>query len=437
MAAQEAVRVTQAVISAGGVGTRLRTITGDFPKILAKVGKKTLLERHLENLDSWGIEECLLLLGHNSNIIEDYLRKVQDRYQVSVLISNEEEPLGTGGSILNAFDELQDSFIYFHGDLFVNLPRQTLESLCDQNTDFSLFVHETSHPEDSDLVEFVGERITKFITKPHPTTLSTKNYGNAGFYFFKKYVFENLKHTNQKLDLDREIIPVLLSKGFTGSAKQNYWEIRDVGTPQRFLKTNTEIESGRLGRKKRPAILLDRDGTINLQRGQITSPFQFEMVEGVPEGIKLINEAGVLAIVITNQPAIARGELSYIGLDLIHAKMASQIELGGGKIDGVYFCPHHPDKGFVGEVLSLKIDCNCRKPKSGLIKNAFNDFGIDRELCIMIGDTWRDEKAAENAGIKFEHVLSPDNEIDFLNTVKRSLRFIEENRLRVNEESGD
>jgi mannose-1-phosphate guanylyltransferase/phosphomannomutase len=427
MANKEVSKVKQAVISAGGIGSRLRTITEDLPKILVKIGDITLLERHLKNLDSWEIEECLLLLGHNASIVEDYLNKVRNKYRVKVQISVEAEPLGTGGAILSVFSDLHDSFIYFHGDLFINLPKVTLESLYDQGSDFSLFVHSTSHPEDSDLVEFNEDRIIRFITKPHPATLAIKNYGNAGFYFFNKNVFENLEIANQKIDLDREIIPHLLSNGFIGRAIQNKWEIRDVGTTERYMRTNIEIESGKLGRKKRPAILLDRDGTINFERGHISSPRDFEIVEGVPEGIKLINQAGVLAIVVTNQPVIARGELSYFGLDLIHAKMESEIGLIGAKIDGIYVCPHHPDKGFKGEVPSLKVDCNCRKPKSGLIEKAVFEFGIDKELCVMLGDTWRDEEAARNAGIKFYQVSTLANKHSFLDAVKVSLKFIEDN----------
>ena len=420
-------KVTQAVISAGGKGTRLNEVINNLPKILAVVGGITLLERHLENLDSWEIEECVLLLGHDAGMVEDFLSEIQGRFKVKVSTLKEEEPLGTGGAIINAFNNLQDSFIYFHGDLFINLPKENLRSLYEPNADFTLFVHTTNHPEDSDLVEFDSERITRFLAKPHNSVLPINKFGNAGFYFFKKNIFKDLFESGKKVDLDREIIPKLLSIGFFGKAIKNLWEIRDIGTTHRYLKTNLDIASGKLGRKKRPAILLDRDGTINFERGYISSPANFQLADGVPEGIKFINEAGVLVIVITNQPVIARGELSFSGLDLIHAKMELEVGRVGGKIDGIYVCPHHPDKGFEGEVIALKIDCDCRKPRTGLIKKAFDEYGIDKELCVFIGDTWRDKEAAQNAGIEFQQVETREGKDNFMDAVNRSLNYIIKN----------
>jgi histidinol-phosphate phosphatase family protein len=420
-------KVKQAVISAGGKGTRLNEVINNLPKILAVVGGITLLERHLENLDSWEIEECVLLLGHDAGMVEDFLSEIQGRYKVKVSTLKEEEPLGTGGAIINAFNELHDSFIYFHGDLFINLPKDNFRLLFDPIADFALFVHSTNHPEDSDLVEFDVEKIIRFLTKPHTVPLSVKNFGNAGLYFFYKNVFKDLYIPTKKVDLDREIIPKLLSIGFQGRAIQNRWEIRDVGTPQRYLKTNLDIDSGKLGRKKRPAILLDRDGTINLELGHITSPVNFHLVKGAAEGIKMINEAGVLVIIVTNQPVIARGELSYSGLDLIHAKMELEIGAVGATIDGIYVCPHHPDKGFLGEAVALKIECDCRKPKAGLIERAVAEFGIDKELCVLIGDTWRDKGAASNGGIKFQQVSEVDGQSNILEAVKASLNYVREN----------
>ena len=419
-------KVRQAVISAGGKGSRLNEAINNLPKILAEVGGITLLERHLENLDLWGIEECLLLLGHDALRIESHLLEIRSRYKVKVSTLTEEEPLGTGGAIINAFNDLHDSFIYFHGDLFINLPKDNFRLLFDPIADFVLFVHATNHPEDSDLVEFDDEKITRFLTKPHTVSLAVKNFGNAGLYYFNKNVFKDLYTQTKKVDLDREIIPKLLSIGFQGRAVENRWEIRDVGTPQRYLKTNLDIESGKLGRKKRPAILLDRDGTINLELGHITSSANFHLVNGASEGIKMINDAGVLVIIITNQPVIARGELSYSGLDLIHAKMELEIGAVGAKIDGIYVCPHHPDKGFLGEVDALKIECDCRKPKAGLIEKAVTEFGIDKELCVLIGDTWRDKEAASNSGIKFQQVSVIDGQSNFLEAVKGSLNYVRE-----------
>ena len=126
----------------------------------------------------------------------------------------------------------------------------------------------------------------------------------------------------------------------------------------------------------------------------------FELIEGVAEAIKLINQSGYLAIVVTNQPVIARGEVTWEELNEIHKKMATLLGKEGAYVDGIYICPHHPDKGFEGERPEYKIDCDCRKPKPGLLLQAAKDFNIDLSESYMIGDSHRDVEAGENAGVK-------------------------------------
>ena len=116
------------------------------------------------------------------------------------------------------------------------------------------------------------------------------------------------------------------------------------------------------------------------------------------EAIKLINQSGYLAIVVTNQPVIARGEVTWDELHEIHRKMETLLGKDGAYIDGIYICPHHPDKGFEGERPEYKIDCDCRKPKPGLLLQAAQDYNIDLTQSYMIGDSERDVEAGINAG---------------------------------------
>lgn len=122
------------------------------------------------------------------------------------------------------------------------------------------------------------------------------------------------------------------------------------------------------------------------------------MIPGVAEAIKRINESGYLAIVLTNQPVIARGEVTVEQLDEIHKKMATDLGKAGAYVDSLYYCPHHPDKGFDGEISELKIDCECRKPKPGLFLQAAKDYNIDLSASYMIGDSEIDLQAGQNAG---------------------------------------
>ncbi|MCH3958710.1 MAG: HAD family hydrolase, partial [Selenomonas sp.] len=125
---------------------------------------------------------------------------------------------------------------------------------------------------------------------------------------------------------------------------------------------------------------------------------EFELLPGVAESIREFNAAGFLVIVVTNQPVVARGEVSFTGLEDIHKKMETLLGQQGAYVDGIYVCPHHPDRGFAGEISELKIDCDCRKPKPGLILRAAEDFNIDLAASWMVGDSARDIECGRNAG---------------------------------------
>ena len=186
--------------------------------------------------------------------------------------------------------------------------------------------------------------------------------------------------------------------------------IKDMGTPKRLSKVETDINSGKVRslKKQTPkvAIFLDRDGTINQEVNHLSSQEQFELIDGVGEAICQINAAGILTVVVTNQPVIARGELKESELKVIHNKMDTLLGRKGAYLDRLYYCPHHTDGGFEGEIKALKYDCDCRKPKIGLFTQAKNDLNIVLEKSWVVGDTTRDILAAQNAGMKSILVLT-------------------------------
>jgi D-glycero-D-manno-heptose 1,7-bisphosphate phosphatase len=145
---------------------------------------------------------------------------------------------------------------------------------------------------------------------------------------------------------------------------------------------------------------LDRDGTINRYVGFLRKPDEFELLPGAAEAIRKINSSGYLAIVVTNQPVIARGEVTYEQLKEIHNKMETLLGYEGAYLDAIYFCPHHPHRGYLGEIPELKIDCDCRKPKPGLLNTAARDFNIDLNQSWIVGDGENDIQAGKNAGCK-------------------------------------
>ena len=203
--------------------------------------------------------------------------------------------------------------------------------------------------------------------------------------------------------MDRQLL-----KPLAGTGKMFCYDspeyVKDMGTPDRYYSVCADYREGRVTGKnlknKQKAIFLDRDGTINKYVGFLRNIDEFELLDGAAEAIRKINESGYLAIVATNQPVIARGEVSFDELEEIHNKMETLLGKEGAYLDAIYYCPHHPHKGYDGERPELKIDCDCRKPKPGMLLKAASDFNIDLSQSWMVGDGENDIKAGINAGCK-------------------------------------
>lgn len=155
------------------------------------------------------------------------------------------------------------------------------------------------------------------------------------------------------------------------------------------------------------AVFLDRDGTINVEKNYLYKIEDFEFIQGVPEAIKLLNDAGYLVIVITNQAGIARGYYTEEDMHKLHRYINQELIKYGAHIDAYYFCPHHPVHG-IGE---YKKDCNCRKPKTGMLEAAIKDFDIDVSKSYMFGDKEWDVEAGERMGVLGFRVDDHENEL--------------------------
>lgn len=277
----------------------------------------------------------------------------------------------------------------------------------------TLFTHPNSHPFDSGLIiANTDGAVDQWLSKEDERPEWYQNRVNAGLHVISPKALalsgidpalvgtENDGH-RVKVDLDRQILKPLCGTGQMFCYDSPEY-VKDMGTPERFDQVCQDFESGVDTQKnlshKQKAVFLDRDGTINKYVGFLTDIDDFELLPGAAEAIRTINESGYLVIVITNQPVIARGEVSFEQLQEIHNKMETLLGQEGAYLDGIYFCPHHPDKGFEGEVPELKIDCECRKPKPGLLYKAAVDFNIDLEQSWMVGDGKNDILAGKNAG---------------------------------------
>ena len=153
---------------------------------------------------------------------------------------------------------------------------------------------------------------------------------------------------------------------------------------------------------KRRAVFIDRDGTISEEVGYVNHPSRYRVFPYAAEAIKRLNEANLLAILITNQAGVARGYFTEDVIGSVHGLLAQELERGGARLDAVYYCPHHPT---VGQA-PYRFDCDCRKPRPGLIRRAADEFDIDLANSWMVGDRYSDTELARNAGTRAALVLS-------------------------------
>ena len=396
----------KAVIQAGGKGTRISEITGDvIPKPMLEISGYPILYHQMMNLKKNGITDITVIIGHLGNVIKDYFGDgKQFGLNISYVEEDPQKPLGTAGSLYFLKDKLKENFVFLLADVFIDIDFEKMEQYhISNNADVTLLTHPNGHPFDSDLVVEEGGVVKAFDYKSNDrTTYNYKNLVNAGVMIFSPSVFKYLTEL-RKYNYEKDIIVPLINEGKVVSYKSSEYA-KDMGTPERYRRVQEDYNSGICDAKnlanKQKAIFLDRDGTINEYVGFLRKEEDFRLIPGVSEAIKKINNSGYLAIVVTNQPVIARGEVTEEGLEEIHKKMETLLGLDGTYIDDIYYCPHHPDKGFEGEIPELKIECDCRKPKTGMLEKAAREHNIDLSSSIMIGDSTLDIKMAENAGMQ-------------------------------------
>ena len=394
----------QTVIMAGGKGTRAASIASDIPKPMIPVCGKPILEHQIDCLKKNGLTEIILVVGHLGEHIKNYFGD-GSRFGCNITYFTETEPLGTAGALYK-LENLSDDFILLNGDVIFDIDFSRMTSFHqEKKACVTLTVHPNSHPFDSALIITNGNnQVTGWLNKEDERTWY-KNQVNAGVHILSKNFINNCSQSKEKIDLDRDMLKPSISGGriFAYSTPEY---IKDMGTPERYAQVMSDIEKGIVHGKnlheKQKCVFLDRDGTINIfiENLFVTKPEQFELIDGAAEAIKIINSLGFLAIVITNQPVIARGEVDFQTLDLIHMKMETDLGKHGAYIDDLFLCPHHPDKGFEGERPEYKIDCDCRKPKPGMIFKAAEKYNIDLSQSYMVGDDKRDVQAGINAGCK-------------------------------------
>ena len=403
------------VLMAGGRGTRIAELFPNIPKPLIPVAGMPILEREIRSLCAQGFKDIILTVGYLADKIISYFGD-GSQFGAKIDYFVEESPLGNAGALFRLREKIGDeSFLLLNADAAFDVDFNRMVAFHKNHGGLvTLFTHPNSHPYDSGLiVANENGHVEKWLAKEDERPQWYDNRVNAGLHVIDPKVLDISLKTLEinkefgfpqgKVDLDRQILKPLCGSNMMFCYDSPEY-VKDMGTPERFYQVEADYKNGVVQAKnltnKQKAIFLDRDGTINKYVGFLRNIDDFELIEGVAEAIKLINQSGYLAIVVTNQPVIARGEVTWEELNEIHKKMATLLGKEGAYVDGIYICPHHPDKGFEGERPEYKIDCDCRKPKPGLLLQAAKDFNIDLSESYMIGDSHRDVEAGENAGVK-------------------------------------
>lgn len=404
----------QAVIMAGGKGTRLRSITNDeIPKPMAPVAGKPILEWQMECLKRQDVLDVVLIIGHLGHKIREYFGD-GIKFGMSIDYIEETAPLGTAGalSMLPPFLK-EDTFFLIFGDVLFDIDLNRMAQYhSEKKAEATLFVHPNTHPFDSDLVICDKDGLVKrFDSKHNVRDYWYQNCVNAGFYLMNRSVCDRVP-AGQKLDLEKELLTGMIEQGRAVYGYRSPEYIKDVGTVERIRHAEEELKSGfiagRCLQNKQKAIFLDRDGTINKKNGLVYQEEQFELEDCAVEAVRTINASGYLAIIITNQPVVARGLCEEDDVVRIHNKMETLLGREGVYLDDIYYCPHHPDKGYPEENPAYKIPCHCRKPDIGMIERCAKLYNIDLSQSWMVGDTTVDVQTGKNAGTKTALVLTGD-----------------------------
>lgn len=395
--------IMKVVIMAGGKGTRITSIASDIPKPMIPIEGKPVLERELLCLKEQGFDDIIITVSYLGNIIMEYFGD-GSRWGIHIEYFYENQPLGNAGALFEIKEKLTEDFLLINADAIFDIDFNRFVAFHKSHDGLAtLFTHPNSHPYDSGLIIANKDRqVMSWLTKEDERPIYYQNRVNAGIHVLSPKLLEQRIDT-PKIDLDRQLLKPLAATGQMYCYDSPEY-VKDMGTPKRYRAVCEDYALGRVAaknlRNKQKAIFLDRDGTINKYVGFLRQIDEFKLLPGVAETIRKINDSGYLAIVVTNQPVIARGEVTYEQLQMIHNKMETLLGEQGAYVDAIYYCPHHPDAGFKGEVKELKVACECRKPKPGMLIRAAKDFNIDLSQSYMIGDSENDMLAGQAAGCR-------------------------------------
>lgn len=395
----------RAVIVAGGLGTRASGMTaGRIPKALLPIAGVPIVVRQMRTLRREGVGQLTVLAGHLGDQLQPALASEAAELGLALKVIIEPTPLGTAGC-LAAVEPGTDETIIVYGDMLFDIALGPLWELHQrQDALLTLVAHPNDHPRDSDLIVERDGYVKAILPRGQPRDDDHRNLVPTGLYLASPAFFTRIE-PGKKADMICELLPFLVAHGARIGAYNTPEYLRDVGTPARHAMAERDLLAGRVEQlhraNRRPAIFFDCDGVLNEEPGLhgAVSANDIRLIPNAGLAVRRAREAGRLTIGITNRPQVAKGFITFEGLDHILGRLEALLASDGGVLDRIYYCPHHPKAGFPGEVPALKVRCDCRKPGTLLLEQAVADLPIEPRGSAMIGDSLRDIGAARRFGI--------------------------------------
>lgn len=386
--------VRQCAVLVGGLGTRLGAITADTPKPILPCGDRPFLAWLLREFVRFGVSDFLLLTGHLSARVEASLPALAARLPLNVRIGVSVEPqrAGTGGAVFHARDRLDERFLLCNGDTLFdcNLARLLAAAAADgEDVVGRVVLRRMDDASRYGVADLDGDRITAFRERPPALDGGEGGPGliNGGVYLFDRRVVDSLA---PQCALEGDAMPRLAALGaLRGLPASGYF--RDVGIPEDLARARSELPR----RLRRPALFLDRDGVLNVDRGWVGTRERFEWIPGAVEAVRRATEAGWHVFVVTNQSGVARGHYDEAAVRSLHAWMADEVRRHGGTIDDIRYCPFHEEAA----VPAYRRASDWRKPEPGMILDLVRKWELDPARCVLVGDQPRDLQAAAAAGV--------------------------------------
>ena len=386
--------LTEAVILAGGQATRLGSLAADVPKALLPVAGRPFVDHLVWNVRRHGIRRVVFAVGRHSEQVVAHLGDGA-ALGIEALYAVEEEPLGTGGALALAARQVSgDEVLVLNGDTLFEFNYLDLAMLRDRTaTGVAVALRKVDDVARFGAVTLEGDLITAFAEKER----TGPGLVSAGVYVISTDALAN--RPEGPWSLETGMLAPLAAEGALGGRAYEGTFV-DIGVPDALDAAQAIVADWR----RKPAVFFDRDGVLNEDRGHVHTPEEFAWMPGAVEAVKAVNDAGHLAIVVTNQAGIGRGYYTEAQFEGFSAWIGAGLAAGGAHLDATYYCPHHPEAARPPYLVA----CDCRKPEPGMILRAAHDWDIDLQRSVMIGDNDKDMLAAAAAGVRGVRYVSGD-----------------------------